>query len=89
MPRLTEEQRNQAVGMLINTSVSNVARFFNTSRKTIRQLNNRFITTGSVKDRPRSGQPRKTTPAVDRRNKKSAGKVSHCLLHSTYSPCAS
>ena len=67
MPRLTAEQRNQAVGMLINTSVSNVARFFNTSRKTIRQLNNRFITTGSVKDRPRSGQPRKTTHADDRR----------------------
>ena len=62
MPRVTEEKCNQAIGMLINTSVTNV---FNASRKTIRLLNNRHSNTDNGKDRPRYGQTRKTTPAND------------------------
>ena len=52
--------------MLRYTSVSDVARFFGTSRKTIHLLQARNNATGSVDDRPRSGRPRVTTGADDR-----------------------
>ena len=65
MPRLTDAQRNQAIGMLHNCSVSYVARFFNTSRKTINLLR-KMSQTGTVKDRPHGGRPMATTPGDDR-----------------------
>lgn len=67
MPRLTESERNQAIGMLQKSGVSEVAAFFNTSLRTIKLLRARLQQTGSVKDRPRSGRPRVTTVAEDRR----------------------
>ena len=67
MPRLTESERNQAIGMLSKSGVSEVAAFFNTSLRTIKLLRARWHQTGSVKDRPRLGRPRVTTVAEDRR----------------------
>ena len=66
MPRLTERERNEAIGMLRNCTINHVAAFFNTSRKTIRFLQRRANQTGTVKDRPRVGRPRVTTNADDR-----------------------
>ena len=61
MPRLSESDRNQAIGMPRgNVSVAHIARTFNTSRKTIRLLRARLAATGTVKDRPRTGRPKKT-----------------------------
>ncbi|XP_012937359.1 uncharacterized protein LOC106011627 [Aplysia californica] len=66
MPRLTNEERNQAVGMLrANTPDANVARTFNVTRDTIYRLMTRLQTSGSVQDGPRTGRPRATTPALD------------------------
>ncbi|XP_005089778.1 uncharacterized protein LOC101854459 [Aplysia californica] len=66
MPRSTNEERNQVVGMLrANTPVANVARTFNVTRDTIYRLMNRLQTSGSVQDGPRTGRPRATTPAHD------------------------
>lgn len=66
MPRLAENQRNQAVGMLrAGTSVNDVALHFGCSRQTIHNLTTRYATTGSVTDRPRSGRPRATSRRDD------------------------
>ena len=65
MPRLTPSQRHEAIGMLRYTSVSDVARFFGTSGKTILLLQARNNATGSVEDRPKSGRPRVITGADD------------------------
>ena len=46
-------------------SMSNVARQFNVSHVTISNLVQRFQTTGSVGDRPRSGRPRVTDARTD------------------------
>ena len=67
MPRLTDEQRNQAIGMLESqVTVSEVARRFNTSRPTIYKLQTRVQVTGTVRDTPRSGRPCVTNQAEDR-----------------------
>ena len=66
MPRLSEAERNEAIGMLRNCTINHVAAYFNTSRKTIRFLQRRANQTGTVKDRPRVGRPRKTTNGDDR-----------------------
>lgn len=67
MPRLTSAQRNNAIGRLeAGESVTAVARHFGVSRQTITSLRQRFTTTNSVDDRPRSGRPRITTVAQDR-----------------------
>ena len=66
MGRLLDAQRSEAIGMLrAGTSKTAVARHFNCSRSTISRLQQRFRQTGSVKDRPRSGQPRVTTRVDD------------------------
>ena len=53
MPRLSENQRNQAIGMLqAGAMVNDVAQHFGCSRQTIHNLNTRFAITGSVRDRP-------------------------------------
>ena len=44
-----------------------VARHFGVSRSTISRLQGRLVTTGSVADGRRSGRPRVTTAAQDRR----------------------
>ena len=55
MRRLTKQEGDQAIGMLIHTNVTiNVARFFDTNRMTIRLLNNRYINTGSNNLLPQS-----------------------------------
>ena len=67
MPRLSEHERWQAIGMLENDcSPSDVARRFGVALSTVSRLQQRHIQTGSVQDRPRSCQPRVTTAAQDR-----------------------
>ena len=67
MPRLNNDERNQAqVGMLYaGMSATVVSRHFGCTRKTIELLQRRFLVTGNVADRPRSGRPRVTTAADD------------------------
>ena len=67
MPRLTNSQRHEAVGMLRVMSVNEVARHFNCHRATIHKLKSRVQMTGTVRDLPRSGRPRVTSAADDRR----------------------
>lgn len=67
MPRLTHDQRNQAYGMIQSGMNSvQVARRFGCHKSTITRMMQRLETTDSLKDRPRSGQPRKTTAQDDR-----------------------
>lgn len=66
MPRLNCEVRNQIIGLLQgNVSQRRIARRFNVHPSTISRLNHRYLTTGTVKDRPRSGAPRVTTRRQD------------------------
>ena len=58
MPRLSENERNRAVGLLhAGISIRAVARQFNCHHSTITRLNARFRQTGSTPDRQRPGQP--------------------------------
>ena len=58
MPRLSEPQRHQAIGMLqAGMDQTHVA---------ISKLSTRYRLTGSVNDHPRSGRPHVTTPDQDR-----------------------
>ena len=67
MPRLSENQCNQAIGMLqTGAMVNDVAKHFECSRQTIHNLNTRFAITSSVGDRPRPGQRRVTSQQDDR-----------------------
>lgn len=67
MPRLSAEQRSQAIGMLqAGMSQSEIARHFGCSQPAISNLTRRYEETGSVDDHPRSGRPRVTTPIQDR-----------------------
>ena len=67
MPRLSNDERNQALGMVrCGRSVRQIARAMNCHPSTISRLLQRLEETGSVKDRPRPGQPRKTSNADDR-----------------------
>ena len=67
MPRLNNDERNHAIGMLnAGMSATVVSRHFGCIRKTIERLRRRFSVTGNVADRPRSGRPRVTTAADDR-----------------------
>ena len=67
MPRLTIEQRAEAIGMLrARVSIGRVANNFGVSRPTIYNLLTKHQATGSVKDRPRAGRPRVTTGREDR-----------------------
>jgi IS30 family transposase len=62
MPRLNNNDRNQALGMMrAGISTREVARLFNSHQSTIVRLRKRFQTTNIVSDRPRPGQPRVTT----------------------------
>ena len=67
MPRLNNDERNQAIGMLnAGMSTTVVSRHFGCTRNTIERLRKRFRVTGHVADRPRSGRPRVTTAGDDR-----------------------
>ena len=66
MPRLNENQRNRAVGMLQAGMAQNtVARHFGVHRNTIQSLWRRFQQSGNTQDRPRSGRPRRTSSQQD------------------------
>ena len=66
MARLTNDQRNEAIGMLRNSTVNEVAQHFGVHRRTVERLVRKRQDTGAVKDLPRSGRPRVTTVAEDR-----------------------
>ena len=66
MPRLNNDERNQAIGILnAGMSATVVARHFGCTRKTIERLQRRFRITVNVADRPRSGRLRGNTAADD------------------------
>lgn len=70
MPRLQQPERDRAIGMLqAGRSTRAVARVFGVHHSTVVRLAERFQTTGSSNDRPRSGRPRVTTAAQDRANR--------------------
>ena len=67
MPRLDNDGRNQAIGMLnAGTLATVISLHFGCNRKTIERYRRRFRVPGNVADRPRSGRPRVTTAADDR-----------------------
>ena len=67
MPRLNNDERNQAIEMLnAGMSAIVVLRHFGCTRKTIERLRRRFSVKGNTADHPRSGRPRVTTAADDR-----------------------
>ena len=67
MPRLRQNEREQAVGMLLaGMAQTQIANHFNVSRMTIYRLMIRLRDTGNTSDRPRSGRPRVTTLRQDR-----------------------
>ena len=67
MPRLKNDERNQAIGMLnAVTSATVVSRHFGCTRNTSERLRRRFRVTGNVADLHRSGGLRVTTAADDR-----------------------
>ena len=62
MPRLSERKRPGAIGMLkAGVGVSGVARYYNCHSSTIQRLKDHYQATETVKDRRRSGQPRRAT----------------------------
>lgn len=67
MPRLSLQDKARAIGQLeAGVPGYRVAAAFGVSPATISKLKTKFRETGDVKDRPRSGRPRKTTPQEDR-----------------------
>ena len=66
MPRLSNAERNQAVGMLqAGQSKRQVARHFHCSPSTVSRLWQRYVETDSVDDRPRPGREKVKTPEQD------------------------
>ena len=66
-PSLSSDNRNNALGLCeAGVRAYDVARHFGVEERTVFRLLARFRVTGSVKDRPRSGRPRKATPREDR-----------------------
>ena len=67
MRRVCVMDRERAVGMLqAGSRVGDVARRFRVHPSTINRLRQRFHLKGSTSERPKSGQPRVTTPRDDR-----------------------
>ena len=67
MPRLSNNDRNQALGMLrAGISTREVARLFNCHQSTVVRLRQMFQTTNNVSDHPQPGQPRVTSDQQDR-----------------------
>ena len=66
-PSLSSDNRTIALELLeAGVRVADAARRFGVHERTVFRLQARFQVTGSVKDRPRSGRPHKTTPREDR-----------------------
>ena len=66
MPRLNNDERNQAIWMLnAGMSATVVSRHFDFTRKTIERLQRRCRVTENVVDCPRNGRPRVTTASDD------------------------
>ena len=64
---MTLEQRNRALGMLeAGMAATHVARNIDVSHCTISRLRTKFNATGSLKNRPFTGRPRKSTANEDR-----------------------
>ena len=62
MPRLSNLLKAQAIGQLqAGVPQKDVAARFGVSASTISRLRAKFLESGEVKDRPRSGRPKKTT----------------------------
>ena len=54
MPRLSEDQRNSAIGMFMaGVAVNAVSRMFGCTKQTIHHLLTRYVHTGTVRDRQR------------------------------------
>ena len=67
MPRLYNDEQNQAIGMLnAGMSATVVSRHFGCTRKTIERLQRRFRVKGNIADRPRRSRLRVITAADDR-----------------------
>ena len=67
MPRLSNLEKARAIGQVeAGVPQNQVAALFGVSPGTISKLKAKFRETGDVKDRPRSGRPKKTTPQEDR-----------------------
>ena len=67
MPRLSLQDKARAIGQLeAGIPVRRVAALCGVSPGNFFKLRTKFRETGEVKDRPRSGRPRKTTPPEDR-----------------------
>ena len=63
MPRLSRQQREQAIGRLhAGQAARLIANAFNCSTRTIERLRQRYNAANSTMDRPRSGRPQVTTP---------------------------
>jgi len=63
---MTLEQSNRALGMLeAGMAMTHMARSIGVSHCTISHLQTKFNATGSLKDRPCTGRPRKTTANED------------------------
>ena len=68
MPHLSSLERGMAIGQLQAGVQQNVvAATFGVSQATISKQQRRYQDTDDVRDRPRSGRPRVTTAATDRR----------------------
>ena len=60
--RLSKDQRNQVIGVLMpRSTVNDIAHQFGCSRQTIQYLMNRYNKTGYVRARARPGRARMTT----------------------------
>jgi len=67
MPRISENLRERALGMLeAGCTTAEVAARVGASVQSIRSLRWRFAQTGSTRDLPQSGRPRLTYRAQDR-----------------------
>ena len=67
MPRLSNLEKARAIGQVeAGVPQNQVAALFGVSPGTISKLKAKFRETGDVKDRLRSGRPKKTTPQEDR-----------------------
>ena len=65
---MNPQERAEAIGMLrAGMPLNDTATHFTVCKKTIQRMAHRYNLTGEVKDRARSGRPRKTTQAEDRR----------------------
>ena len=66
MPRLSLQDRAGAIGQLEAGVPAYRVAAFGVSPGSISKLKTKFRETGEVKDPPRSGRPKKTTPQEDR-----------------------